>query len=160
MKRIVLCAVTALAFAATPVDASTLDIVKKRGHLICIVNTGLPGFSFTDASGTWKGFDVDHCHATAAAVLGDAGKIKFKPATGKTRFTLLNSGEGDVLYRNTTWTYARDNDVKLSFQGVNYYDGQGFMIRKELGIKSAKDLDGASVCIGTGTSYSITTTVS
>ncbi|GAB4235455.1 MAG: amino acid ABC transporter substrate-binding protein [Methyloligellaceae bacterium] len=152
MKRIVLGATAALAMmGATAASAGTLDEVKARGELICIVNTGLPGFSFTDASGKWKGFDVDHCHATAAAIFGDPSKVKFKPATGKTRFTILNSGEGDVIYRNTTWTFVRDVDVKLSFQGTNYYDGQGFMVPKKLGVKSAKELDGASVCIQTGT---------
>lgn len=130
---------------------STLENVRQRGELTCIVSTGSPGFSFVDKQGVWNGFDVDFCRAMAAAILGDATKIKFKPATGKTRFTLLNSGEGDVLWRNTTWTFVRDNDVKLSFQGVNYYDGQGFMVPKALGVKSAKELDGASVCIQTGT---------
>lgn len=144
-------ALAAGAVLATSASAGTLDDVKKRGELICIVNTGLTGFSFTDKEGNWKGFDVDFCRATAAAVLGDANKVKFKPATGKTRFTILNSGEGDVIWRNTTWTYVRDVDVKLAFQGVNYYDGQGFMVKKSKNVKSAKDLDGASVCIQTGT---------
>ncbi|RME97075.1 MAG: amino acid ABC transporter substrate-binding protein, partial [Alphaproteobacteria bacterium] len=98
MKRIVLGATAALAMmGATAASAGTLDEVKARGELICIVNTGLPGFSYTDESGKWKGFDVDHCHATAAAIFGDPSKVKFKPATGKTRFTILNSGEGDVI---------------------------------------------------------------
>lgn len=130
---------------------STLDTVLKRGAVTCIVSTDAPGFSYLDTSGQWKGFDADFCRATAAAVVGDPAKANYKPATGKTRFTLLNSGEGDVLWRNTTWTFVRDVDVKLTFQGVNYYDGQGFMVRKELGVKSAKELDGASVCIQTGT---------
>ena len=137
--------------AATATSAGTLEDVKKRGVLNCIVNTGLTGFAYTDKSGGWKGFDVDFCRATAAAVLGDPSKVKFKPATGKTRFTILNSREGDVIWRNTTWTFVRDVDVKLSFQGVNYYDGQGFMVPKKLGVTSAKKLDGASVCIQTGT---------
>ncbi len=139
------------ASVATTASAGTLDEVKKRGVLNCIVNTGLTGFAYTDKSGKWKGFDVDFCRATAAAVLGDPSKVKFKPATGKTRFTILNSGEGDVIWRNTTWTFVRDVDVKLAFQGVNYYDGQGFMVPKKLGVTSAKKLDGASVCIQTGT---------
>lgn len=152
MKRYLLGATAALAMlGAASANAGTLDDVKARGELICIVNTGLPGFSFTDASGKWQGFDVDHCRALAAAVLGDANKVKYKPATGKTRFTILNSGEGDVIFRNTTWTFVRDVDVKLAFQGTNYYDGQGFMVPKKLGVKSAKELDGASVCIQTGT---------
>ncbi|MCG8561613.1 MAG: amino acid ABC transporter substrate-binding protein [Hyphomicrobiales bacterium] len=152
MRRVLLGAASALAMvAATAASAGTLDDVRARGELVCIVNTGLTGFSFTDKAGAWKGFDVDFCKATAAAVFGDASKVKYKPATGKTRFSLLNSGEGDVLWRNTTWTYVRDVDVKLAFQGVNYYDGQGFMVPKKLDVKSAKELDGASVCIQTGT---------
>jgi general L-amino acid transport system substrate-binding protein len=124
---------------------------KKRGMLNCIVNTGLPGFSYTDKSGNWKGFDADMCRSLAAAVLGDGSKVKYIPATGKTRFTLLNSKEGDVIFRNTTWTFVRDVDVKLTFIHPTYYDGQGFIIRKSKGVKSAKDLDGATVCIQTGT---------
>ncbi len=152
MKRYLLGATAALAMiGATAANAGTLDDVKARGELICIVNTGLPGFSFTDEAGKWQGFDVDHCRAVAAAIFGDANKVKYKPATGKTRFTILNSGEGDVIFRNTTWTFVRDVDVKLAFQGTNYYDGQGFMVPKKLGVKSAKELDGASVCIQTGT---------
>ena len=131
--------------------AGTLENVRKLDKLRCIVSTGVAGFAYTDTTGTWKGFDIDFCRATAAAVLGDPNKVKFFPSTGKTRFTLLNSGEGDVIWRNTTWTYVRDVDVKMGFQGVNYYDGQGFMVPKALGVKSAKELDGASVCIQTGT---------
>lgn len=132
-------------------SASTLDDVKSRGVLRCVVSTGVPGFAYPDDAGVWRGFDIDFCRAVAAAVLGDANKVKFVPSTGKTRFTKLNSGEGDVLWRNTTITFSRDVNVKLTFVGVNYYDGQGFMIRKKLGVKSAKDLDGATVCIQTGT---------
>ncbi len=132
-------------------QAGTLEDVKARGELNCIVTTGLAGFAAPDDQGKWTGFDVDFCRATAAAVLGDGNKVKFVPSTGKTRFTLLNSGEGDLLYRNTTITMSRDADLKLTFLGVNYYDGQGFMVRKDLGVKSAKELDGASVCIQTGT---------
>ena len=138
-------------FVAPAAAAATLDDVRKAGYLRCVVSTGVAGFAFTDENGAWKGFDIDFCRATAAAVLGDANKTKFIPATGKTRFTILNSGEGDVLWRNTTWTFARDIAVKLTFGGVNYYDGQGFMVPKALRVKSAKDLDGASVCIQTGT---------
>lgn len=152
MKHHLLGAAAALTmFGATAATAATLDDVKSRGELLCIVNTGLPGFSYTDEKGAWKGFDTDFCHGMAAAVLGDASKVQFKPATGKTRFTILNSGEGDIIYRNTTWSFVRDVDVKLTFVGVNYYDGQGFMIKKSKGVSSAKDLDGASVCIQTGT---------
>ncbi len=152
MKRMVCAAGAAIAlFGATVAQAATLDTVKNRGELICITSPGLPGFAFSDDKGNWQGFDIDHCRAVAAAIFGDGNKVKFKPATAKTRFTLLNSGEGDVIFRNTTWTFVRDVDVKVAFQGINYYDGQGFMIRKDLGVKSAKELDGASVCIGTGT---------
>ena len=143
-------AIAAFAFVATA-TAGTLDDVKDRGVLRCIVSTGIAGFAYPDANGVWKGFDIDFCRATAAAVLGDSGKIKAVTSTGKTRFTLLNSGEGDVLWRNTTITFSRDVGVKLRFHGVNYYDGQGFMVKKSLGIKSATELDGASICIQTGT---------
>ncbi len=145
------CAVTVLTFAPQAAKAGTLEDVKARGMLNCIVNTGLPGFSYTDKTGRWKGFDADMCRSVAAAVLGDGEKVKFIPATGKTRFTLLNSKEGDVIFRNTTWTYVRDVDVKLNFIHTTYYDGQGFMIPKSKGVKSAKELDGATVCIQTGT---------
>lgn len=151
MRHALVHALAALMVVAAPATAATLDDVRKAGHLRCVVSTGVAGFAFTDASGAWKGFDIDFCRATAAAVLSDAEKVKFIPATGKTRFTILNSGEGDVLWRNTTWTFARDIGVKLTFGGVNYYDGQGFMVPKALRVTSAKDLDGASVCIQTGT---------
>ena len=143
-------AVAALTVAGAA-SAGTLDDVKSRGVLRCVVSTGIAGFAYPDANGVWKGFDVDFCRATAAAVLGDANKIKAVTSTGKTRFTLLNAGEGDVLWRNTTITFSRDVGVKLRFHGVNYYDGQGFMVKKALGVKSAKELDGASICIQTGT---------
>jgi len=152
MKVAKIAAVAAtLALAATTVHADTLDDVKARGELNCIINTGLIGFAAPDASGRWDGFDVAHCRAVAAAVLGDPEKVKFVNATGKTRFTLLNSGEGDVLFRNTTETMSRDADLKLSFLPVTYYDGAGFIIRKDKGVTSATQLNGASVCIQTGT---------
>lgn len=132
-------------------QAGTLEDVQNRGTLRCVVSTGIAGFAYTDSSGTWKGFDIDFCRATAAAVVGDADKFSTVKSTGKTRFTLLNAGEGDVLWRNTTITFSRDVGVKLRFHGVNYYDGQGFMVKKGLGVKSATELDGASVCIQTGT---------
>ena len=144
-------AAAVMALGSTVANAATLDDVKARGELRCVVSTGLPGFASTDANGTYQGFDADFCRATAAAVLGDASKVKYVPATGKTRFTILNSGEGDVIWRNTTWTFVRDVDVKLTFVGVNYYDGQGFLVPKALGVKSAKELNGATVCIQTGT---------
>lgn len=131
--------------------ATTLEDVQSRGELNCIINTGLIGFAAPDAAGRWDGFDVAHCRAVAAAVLGDPDKVKFVNATGKTRFTLLNSGEGDVLFRNTTETMSRDADLKLSFLPVTYYDGAGFIIRKDKGVTSARDLSGASICIQTGT---------
>ena len=143
--------VAALSLIHTLAHAGTLDDVKKRGELNCVINTGLIGFAEVDANGRWDGFDVDHCRAVAAAVLGDPNKVKFINATGKTRFTLLNSGEGDVLFRNTTETMSRDADLKLSFLPVTYYDGAGFIIRKSKGITSAKELSGASICIQTGT---------
>ncbi|MDA7949697.1 MAG: amino acid ABC transporter substrate-binding protein [Hyphomicrobiaceae bacterium] len=152
MKRLTIATLAMIATALpASVEAGTLDNIRKNDEVRCVIATGLAGFAYSDATGKWKGFDVDFCRATAAAVLGDADKVKFIPTTGKTRFTVLNSGEGDVLWRNTTWTFVRDVDVKLAFQGVNYYDGQGFMVPKKLGVKSAKELDGASVCIQTGT---------
>ena len=152
-KTTIALAVIAAALTIGPqvATAGTLDDVKSRGVLRCVVSTGVPGFAYPDASGAWKGFDIDFCRATAAAVLGDASKIKAVTATGKTRFTKLNAGEGDVLWRNTTITFSRDVGVKLRFHGVNYYDGQGFMVKKSAGVKSAKALNGASVCIQTGT---------
>ena len=144
-------AATAALLAAGTTQAATLADVQDRGELNCVVTTGLVGFAAPDANGQWAGFDVDFCRAVAAAVLGDGSKVKFVPSTGKTRFTLLNSGEGDILFRNTTETMSRDADLKMNFLPVNYYDGQGFMVPKELGVGSAKELDGASVCIQTGT---------
>ncbi len=131
--------------------ATTLDDVKARGELICGSNAGLAGFAAPDANGVYQGFDVAVCRAIAAAVLGDPMKVKFVPTTGETRFTALASGEVDMLSRTTTWTYSRDTDLKFTFAGVNYYDGQGFMVKKDLGVSSAKELDGATVCIQTGT---------
>jgi general L-amino acid transport system substrate-binding protein len=137
--------------ATASAQSSTLATVKQRGQLSCGVHTGLPGFGAADDKGVWKGLDVDYCRAIAAAVLGDAGKVKYVPLTPKERFTALNSGEIDVLNRSTTWTLQRDSAQGLTFAGVNYYDGQGFMVKKSLGVKGAKDLGGASVCVQTGT---------
>jgi general L-amino acid transport system substrate-binding protein len=142
---------SALALAANTVSADTLDSVKSKGFVQCGVSTGLPGFSNADKSGNWKGLDVDVCRAVAAATLGDANKVKFTPLTAKERFTALQSGEIDLLSRNTTWTLTRDASLGLNFAGVNYYDGQGFMVSKNLGVKSALELDGAAVCIQAGT---------
>ena len=140
-----------LAVAVNSVSADTLDSVKSKGYVQCGVSTGLPGFSNADASGNWKGLDVDVCRAVAAAALGDADKVKYTPLTAKERFTALQSGEIDILSRNTTWTLTRDGSLGLNFAGVNYYDGQGFMVSKDLGVKSALELDGAAVCIQAGT---------
>lgn len=140
-----------LMISASLAAASTLEEVQKRGVLQCGVSTGLPGFSATDEKGNWKGLDVDGCKAVAAAVLGDANKVKYVPLNAKERFTALQSGEIDVLVRGTTWTLTRDTSLGLNFAGVNYYDGQGFMVSKKLGIKSAKELDGAAICIQSGT---------
>ncbi|MEM6973831.1 MAG: amino acid ABC transporter substrate-binding protein [Pseudomonadota bacterium] len=145
-------AATAVALMTGAASAqSTLDIVKERGTLNCGVSTGLAGFAFTDDSGTWSGFDVAVCRAVAAAVLGDGDAVAFEPTTGKTRFTKLASGDIDMLARNTTWTFTRDVDLKFTFVGVNYYDGQGFMVPASLDVSSALQLDGATVCIQTGT---------
>src|SRR3984957_13933389 len=129
----------------------TLEGVKSKGYVSCAVNTGLAGFSMADQQGHYTGLDVDVCRAIAAAVLGDATKTKFVPATAQQRFTLLQSGEVDVLTRNTTWTLQRDTDLGLTFGPPNYYDGQGFMVAKKLGVDSAKKLDGATVCVQPGT---------
>ncbi|MBC8267963.1 MAG: amino acid ABC transporter substrate-binding protein, partial [Rhodospirillaceae bacterium] len=139
------------AFVSSAASAGTLDDVKAKGFLQCGVSQGLPGFSSPDANGNWTGLDVDMCRAVAAAVLGDASKVKFSPLSAKERFTALQSGEVDVLSRNTTWTATRDTALGLNFAGVNYYDGQGFMVRKSLGVKSAMELAGAAVCTNLGT---------
>ncbi len=144
-------AIAATALTVSAATASTLDDVKARGTLICGSNTGLAGFGAPDANGHWSGFDVDICQAVAAAVLGDKNKVKYVPTTGETRFTALASGEIDLLVRNSTWTFKRENDLKLTFVAVNYYDGQGFMVPKSLGVSSAKELDGATICVQTGT---------
>ncbi len=149
--RTLLAATAAVALGSIAAQAGTMDDVKARGILKCGVSTGVPGFGFTDDAGDWQGFDPAVCQAVAAAVLGDASKVEFTPTTGKTRFTALASGEIDMLARNTTWTFSRDVDLKFTFVGVNYYDGQGFMVPKALGVTSATELDGASVCIQTGT---------
>jgi len=130
---------------------STLDAVKAKGHVQCGVSTGLAGFSQPDSKGVWKGLDVDLCRAVAAAVFGDANKVRFTPLTAQQRFTALQSGEVDVLSRNTTWTLSRDTSLGLNFVGVNYYDGQGFMVPKKMKVTSAKQLGGATVCVQPGT---------
>ena len=129
----------------------TVDAIKARGQLICGVNEGLAGFSAADSQGKWTGMDVDACKAIAAAILGDANKVKWVPLNAQQRFTALQSGEIDILSRNTTWTLTRDTSLGLSFVGVTYYDGQGFMVPVKLKLKSAKQLKGATVCVQSGT---------
>ena len=129
----------------------TLDNIKSKDVLRCGVNTGLQGFSAPDSKGEWKGIDAEFCQAVAAAILGDPKKVQYVPATAQVRFTLLQSGEIDLLSRNTTWTSSRDSTLGSVFAGTLFYDGQGFMVNKELGVKSAKELSGASICVQPGT---------
>jgi len=140
-----------LCVAGVAQGQSTLDAVKSKGFVQCGVNTGLAGFSQPDSKGVWKGLDVDLCRAVAAAVFGDAAKVRYTPLTAQQRFTALQSGEVDILSRNTTWTVTRDTSLGLNFAGVNFYDGQGFMVPKKLNVKSAKQLNGATVCVQPGT---------
>jgi len=144
-------AATTIAFGGAAQAGKTLDAIMAAGVVKCGVSQGLPGFSNPDDKGKWTGIDVDYCRALAAAVLGDAKKVKYVPLSAKVRFTALQSGEVDVLSRNTTWTHTRDTALGLDFVGVLYYDGQGFMVPKKLGIKTAKKLSGAAVCTNTGT---------
>ncbi len=137
--------------AAMAQGPSTLDAVKAKGYVQCGVNVGLAGFSQPDSRGVWKGLDVDLCRAVAAAVFGDASKVRYTPTTAQQRFTALQSGEVDILSRNTTWTVTRDTSLGLNFVGVNYYDGQGFMVPKKLNVTSAKQLKGATICVQPGT---------
>jgi general L-amino acid transport system substrate-binding protein len=131
---------------------SRLDVVKERGRLICGVNNQLPGFGIVDATGAYAGFDVDFCKAVAAAVLGDANAVDYKYASSNDRFTLVKTGEVDVLFRNSTWTTTRDSaEVGMEFMPVNFYDGQGMMVRADSGIASIEDMDGATVCVQSGT---------
>jgi general L-amino acid transport system substrate-binding protein len=139
------------AVAVTAAQAGTLDDVKQKGFVQCGVSQGLAGFSLPDAQNNWTGMDVDFCRAVAAAIFNDPTKVKFTPLSAKERFTALQSGEVDVLSRNSTWTMSRDTSLGLKFAGVMYYDGQGFMVRKSLGVDSALKLDGATVCTNTGT---------
>lgn len=150
-KTLLLTTVAAATLVSGVAFAGTMADVQARGKLNCGVTGGQAGFSAPDASGAWHGMDVDYCRAIAAAVLKDPNAVNFIPTTGQTRFTALASGEIDILSRTTTWTFSRDVDLKFSFAGVNYYDGQAFMVPKSLGITSAKNLDGATVCIQTGT---------
>jgi general L-amino acid transport system substrate-binding protein len=141
----------AFAIAASAASAQTLNAVKSRGMLNCGSNTGLAGFGQPDAQGGWTGLDVDLCRAIAAAALNDPGKVKFVPLTAKDRFTALQSGDVDVLVRNTTWTSSRDTSLGMNFTGINYFDGQGFIVRKQLKVNSALELNDAAICVQQGT---------
>jgi len=155
---VILGAVAMTPIGASPVAAqapaaggSMVDMIKARGTLVCGVNTGLAGFSQPDSQGTWRGFDVDYCRALAAAIFGDPNKVRYVPTTAQSRFTALQSGEVDILARNTTWTLSRDTSLGLDFIGVNFYDGQGFMVKASTGVKTAKELNGATICVQPGT---------
>ena len=137
--------------AGTAHAGKDLDAVKARGQLVCGINTGVAGFAQQDDKGKWTGLDVDVCRAVSAAIFGDSEKVKYVPTTAQQRFTALQSGEVDVLSRNTTYTLTRDTALGLEFTGINYYDGQGFMVPKKLGVKSAKELNGATICVQPGT---------
>src|ERR1043166_7386408 len=151
MMRFANILVFGLMFVAQSATAQTLKSVKDRGVLNCGSNGTLAGFGLPDANGKWTGLDVDLCRAVAAAIFNDAAKVKFVPLSAKDRFTALQSGEVDLLVRDTTWTLSRDSSLGLNFAGVDYYDGQGFMVRKALNLKSALELNGASVCLQQGT---------
>lgn len=150
LAKISLATIAVLSLGST-LSADTLGEVQKQGFVKCGVDGGLPGFSEVGSDGIYKGIDVDQCRAVAAAVLGDAKKVKYIALNAKERLTALQSGEIDMLSRNTTWTQTRDTSLGLSFTGVTYYDGQGFMVTKKFAVKSAKELDGASICLQTGT---------
>jgi general L-amino acid transport system substrate-binding protein len=151
-------AAAGLMAASTAMAGKTLDQIKQRGQLVCGVSTGLAGFSAADSQGKWSGLDVDVCRSVAAAVLGDDTKVRYVPLNAAQRFTALQSGEVDLLPRNTTWTLTRDATLGLHFAGVNFYDGQGFMVPKALNVKSAKDLKGATVCVQSGTTTELNLT--
>lgn len=157
MKLLKLAAVTAvtIAFTSTAFAGPALDKVKAKGFLQCGVSQGLAGFSAPDTAGNWTGLDVDFCRAAAAAIFGDASKVKFTPLSAKERFTALASGEIDMLSRNSTATQTRDTSLGINFTATTYYDGQGFMVRKDLGVKSALELNGASVCTNLGTTTEV-----
>ena len=144
-------AVAAMGFAMSAQAGAVLDAIKQKGFVQCGVNTGAPGMSAPDSQGNWTGIDVDTCRAFAAAVFGDATKIKFTPLNAQVRFTALQSGEVDVLARNTTYSLSRDTELGLNFTAINFYDGTGFLVKKSLGVTSAKELGGASICVQPGT---------
>ena len=143
--------ILAVVVSAQAAGAGTLSEVRSRGELRCGVNTGLAGFAAPDDAGQWRGIDADFCRAVAAAIFGSGEKVKFVPLNAKERFTALQSGEVDLLSRNTTWTMSRDTSLGLTFTGVMYYDGQGFMVRESLGLSKVEQLAGASICVQTGT---------
>ncbi|WP_052401839.1 amino acid ABC transporter substrate-binding protein [Muricoccus aerilatus] len=144
-------ALPAQAQAPAAPGASTLDAIKARGTLVCGTNTGLAGFAQPDSQGVWRGFDVEYCRALAAAIFNDPNKVRYVPTTAQSRFTALQSGEVDVLARNTTWTLSRDTSLGLDFAAVNFFDGQGFMVKTSTGVKTAKELGGATICVQPGT---------
>ncbi|WP_292080148.1 MULTISPECIES: amino acid ABC transporter substrate-binding protein [Brevundimonas] len=141
---------SAQASSAAVAKSPTLAAIKRRGRLKCGVHQGLVGFAYTDNRGQWRGFDVDFCRATAAAVLGDADAVRFVPLSASDRFTALNDGRIDVLWRNSSWTMSRDAGEGFVFAGINYYDGQGFLVRRSLNLNSATELTGARVCVQSG----------
>jgi general L-amino acid transport system substrate-binding protein len=151
MLKLAIAVALGTAFAGAAYAGKTIDAIKQRGQLVCGVNPSLPGFSSADSQGNWAGLDVDVCKAIAATVLSDASKIKWVPLNASQRFAALQSGEVDVLSRNTTWTLTRDASLGLHFTGTTYYDGQGFMVTKKSKITSAKQLKGATVCVQSGT---------
>src|SRR5437762_10328691 len=157
MKRAVttLALAAAMAFAASAASAQTLNAIKTRGMVNCGANGTLGGFGLPDAQGNWTGLDVDFCRALAAAIFNDPTKVKFVALTAQNRFTALQSGDVDVLARNTTWTSARDTSLGLNFTGINYYDGQGFLVRKSLKLNSTLELGDAAVCVQQGTTTAL-----
>ena len=159
ITRTILSAAAGIAMFVSGAQATTtLEAVKAKGFIQCGVSQGVPGFSNPDDAGNWSGIDVDVCRAVAAAVFGDASKVKYSGLTAKARFTALSSGEIDILSRNTTWTMTRDTQLGLNFAGVNYYDGQGMMVPTALGVSSASELDGANICTNTGTTTELNIT--
>src|SRR5438309_5485314 len=155
MMRKVVIAAGALAASTVIASATTLETVKSRGTLVCGVSAGFAGFSAPDSQGNYKGLDVDYCRALAAGVLGDANKVRYVSLTAQNRFTALQSGEIDVLYRNSTQTYLRGVTLGLRQGPINFYDGQGFVVKRDLGVKELKDLKGATVCVAQGTTHQV-----
>src|SRR5258708_1346172 len=155
MKRIII-ATGLLSAWFSAATAGTLDTVKQRGTLVCGVSAGFAGFSVPDSQGNYKGLDVDYCRALAAGVLGDAGKVRYVALTAQNRFTALQSGEIDVLYRNSTQTYLRGVTLGLRQGPVNFYDGQGFVVRRDSGVKDLKGLNGATLCLAQGKTHEVT----